>query len=101
VTAPLPLPLAPLVTVIHDELLTAVQPHPGPAVMATVPLPPPGPKLSRVGEIEYVQVAAPLWFTVNVLLAIVIVPEREDEPVLTSTEYETLPLPLPLAPAVT
>jgi len=35
---PLPLPLAPAVTVIHAALLVAVQVHPAPAVTLTVPL---------------------------------------------------------------
>jgi hypothetical protein len=34
----LPLPLAPLVTVIHDAELAAVQAHPAPAVTETVPV---------------------------------------------------------------
>ena len=50
---PLPLPLAPPVTVIHPSLLTAVQPHPAPAVTLTLPLPPPAATLALVGSIEY------------------------------------------------
>jgi hypothetical protein len=38
VTVPLPLPLAPPVTVIHEALLTAVHPQPDCAVTATVPV---------------------------------------------------------------
>lgn len=38
-TEPLPLPLAPLVTVSHDAVLTAVQPQPPAAVTVTVPEP--------------------------------------------------------------
>ena len=39
-TGPLPMPLAPEVTVIHAVLLLAVQSQPVPAVTATVPFPP-------------------------------------------------------------
>ena len=39
-TVPLPLPLAPAVTVIHAALPLAVQLHPSPAVTATVPVSP-------------------------------------------------------------
>jgi len=37
---PLPLPLAPAVTVIHAALLTAVHAQPAPAVTAVLPVPP-------------------------------------------------------------
>ena len=37
-TVPLPLPLAPAVTVIHAALLVAVHAQPAPAVTVTVPL---------------------------------------------------------------
>ena len=41
-TLPLPLPLAPLVTVNHDVLLTPVHAHPVGAVTAVDPVPPCG-----------------------------------------------------------
>jgi len=54
-----------------------------------------------VGEIAYVQLGAePLWLTVNVWPAIVIVPIRAVE-VFASTEYCTTPFPFPLEPDVT
>jgi hypothetical protein len=40
-TVPLAVPLAPLVTVIHETVLAAVQPHPAAAATVTVPVPPP------------------------------------------------------------
>ena len=55
VTVPLPLPLAPPVTVIHEALLVAVQAQPASAVTATAPVLPAGPYVARVGEMEYVQ----------------------------------------------
>jgi hypothetical protein len=55
VTVPLPVPLAPDVTVIHEALLTAVHPQPLPAVTVTLPDPPPDPKLCEVGDAAYVQ----------------------------------------------
>lgn len=39
-TAPVPVPRAPDVTVIHESLLDAVQAHAGPALTATEPVPP-------------------------------------------------------------
>ena len=50
---------------------------------------------------EYEQAAAPLWLTVNVSPATVIVPVRGDADELTSTVYPTLPFPVPLPPDVT
>ena len=49
---PLPVPLAPPVTVIHAALLAAVHAHPAPAVTVLLPLPPAAAKESLVGEIE-------------------------------------------------
>ena len=51
-TVPLPVPLAPEVTVSHDALLTAVHAHPAPAVNVTLPVPPAAPSDWLVGEIE-------------------------------------------------
>ena len=51
-TVPLPLPLAPLVTVSHDvALLTAVQAQPVAAVTLVDPVPPPAATVWLVGEI--------------------------------------------------
>ena len=58
---PLPLPLAPAVTVIQDALLVAFQVHPLPAVTVVLPVPPPDPTVWEVGEID----GAHAWY-VNV-----------------------------------
>jgi hypothetical protein len=42
----------------------------------------------------------PDWVTVNVSSPMVTVPVRDEVPVLAATEYDTLPLPDPLAPPV-
>ena len=58
-TVPLPLPLAPEVTVSQDVLLlTAVHAQVLPAVTATLPVPPTAPSDWLVGEIEYEHAAA-------------------------------------------
>ena len=43
----------------------------------------------------------PLWVIEKVLPAMVIVPVRDVMPELASTEYPTVPLPLPVDPEVT
>jgi hypothetical protein len=51
-TVPLPLPLAPLVTVSHDvSLLTPVHAHPAGAVTAVEPVPPAATTVWLVGAI--------------------------------------------------
>jgi hypothetical protein len=72
---PLPLPLAPLVIVIHDAPLDAVQLHPVATVTATVPVDAVAPTDALVGEIDGVQVR-PACVTANVFAAIVSVPVR-------------------------
>jgi hypothetical protein len=57
-TVPLPVPLAPDVTVIHDAWLTAVQPQPLPAVTVTLPSPPLDPKLCDAGVALMLHAAA-------------------------------------------
>jgi hypothetical protein len=47
------------VTVIHPALLVAVHAHPSPVITLTVPWAASGPMFASVGEIEYVQEAAP------------------------------------------
>jgi hypothetical protein len=51
VTEPLPVPVAPALTVIHATLLVAVHAQPVAAVTVTVPLPPAEVGLADVGEI--------------------------------------------------
>jgi hypothetical protein len=71
---------------IHEALLTAVHAQPEPTVTVTLAVPPVRVNLALVGEIEYVQTGAPLWLTVNVVPAIVSVPERWEVEVFASTE---------------
>jgi hypothetical protein len=63
------------VTVIHDALLTPVQPHPVPAVTVTLPVPPADVRLCDVGDALNVH-AAPASVTVIVVPATVSVPVR-------------------------
>ena len=76
----MPLPAAPVLTVIHVALLVAVQAQPVPAVTATVPVIPADVTAADAGEIEGAQTAA-AWLTVNVLPPIVSVPVRDVVPV--------------------
>jgi hypothetical protein len=73
-TVPLPLPLAPDVTVIHDALLTAVHPQPLPPVTVTLPDPPLDPTLCDVGDT--LKLHTPASVTVTVCPPTVRVPER-------------------------
>jgi hypothetical protein len=96
-TVPLPEPLAPEVTEIHETLLLAVQVQPAPAVTDTVPLPPDAGTDCVSGAIANEQ---PLpWVTVTVWPATVSVPDRFG-PVAAATANVTVPDPLPLAPEV-
>ena len=100
-TVPLPLPLAPLVTVSQDVLLlTPVHAHPVGAVTAVDPVPPLATTDWLVGVIEYEHAAA-AWFTVNVWPAIVSVPLRAVPFGFTVALKATVPAPVPLAPLVT
>ncbi len=58
-TVPLPVPVAPEVTVIHDVLLVAVHAQAASVITDTVPWPASGPMFASVGEIAYAQEAAP------------------------------------------
>ena len=64
-TLPLPLPDAPLVTVIHAALLVVVQAQPLVVVTAIVELSPLAGEFRLTGEIENVH-GAPAWVTVKV-----------------------------------
>jgi hypothetical protein len=83
---PLPLPLAPAVTVSQlVALLTAVQLQPLPAVTVTVPVVAADEaRFDEVGEIVNEHGAAG-WLTVNVWPPIVIVPVRDVVPALAAT----------------
>ena len=98
---PLPLPLAPAVTVIQAALLDRGPAAAVPAVTVTVPVAAADvARFDEAGEIVNVH-GAPACVTVKVCPAIVIVPVREVVPVLAATLKLTVPLPLPFAPAVT
>jgi hypothetical protein len=97
-TVPLPLPLAPAVIVSHEALLVAVHAQPAGAVTATgVPAPPAAPAVWLLDAIENAQL--PACDTVNVCPAMESVPLRA-APVLAAIVKLTVPLPLPLVPAV-
>ena len=63
-------------TRIHESLLAADHWQPAVVVTVTEPVPPAASTETEVGEIEYEHVGAPLWFTVKVRPAAVMVPER-------------------------
>ena len=97
-TGPLPVPDAPLVTVIHGALLTAVQAHQSAAVTVLLPLPPAGVNDWVVGEI--VGAHGPPCRTLTTVPAIVSDPSRLHVVVLAATSNVTEPLPDPEAPLV-
>ena len=71
---PLPLPVAPAVTLSQDAVLAAVQPQPSAVRTSKAPVPPPAGCVADEEESAIVQ-SAP-WFTVNVRPAMVSVPDR-------------------------
>ena len=108
---PLPWPLAPDVTVIHEVLLDALHVQVAPVDTLIVAELAPRPTLRLVGEIEYAHAAGGLGGgggggllaaceTVNVCPAIVTVPLR-DPLAFADTTYATLPLPVPDPPELT
>src|SRR5439155_1610012 len=99
VTLPLPVPAAPVATVIHASLLTAVHAHPVGAVTVVLPVPPPATTDWLVGEIVSVHVT-PAWVTVALLPPAVIVPLRDVVEVFAAAVNEIDPLPMPVPPAV-
>lgn len=87
--------------VIHELLLVALQAHPLPAVTVIVPVAAADVvRFEDVGEIVDEQ-GTPDCVTVNVAPAIVRVPDRPAVLVFAATANETVPGPLPAAPAVT
>jgi hypothetical protein len=84
VNVPLPLPVAPAVTVIQVALLVAFQLHPVGAKTVIVPAVPVAPALTNVGRIVVTH-DTPGWVTVNVLPPIVRVPVRDIVPVFAAT----------------
>ncbi len=100
-TEPVPLPLAPLVTVSHEVLLlTPVHAQPANVVTVVEPVPPAATTDWLVGLIEY-EHAAPACVTVSVCPPIVSVPLRCVVLALAAALNPTDPPPLPLAPLVT
>ena len=85
---------------IHPVLLTAVQLHPLGAVTATEPEPPVAVNVREPGAIVSVH-GAPAWPALNVFPAIVTDPVREALLGFAAALNVTVPLPDPLAPAVT
>lgn len=67
----------------------------------TEPVPPEALYDSDAGKMEYEQVTAPPWFTVKVLPAAVIVPDRGLAELLAAKPYATVPFPDPDEPDVT
>jgi hypothetical protein len=96
---PLPEPDAPAVTVIQVTLLTAVQAQPVVVVTVVDALPPAAGTDWLEGEIANEHGAA-AWVTVNVWLAIVIVPVRGLVAVLAAALKLAEPPPVPVAPLV-
>src|SRR4051794_6321658 len=97
ITLPLPLPLLPEVIDSHGALLLAVHAQPGPADTLTFDEPPAAGMVTPAAP-------PPTWhplvgFTVNVWPPMVSVPVREPA-WLAAALTCTVPLPLPLAPAV-
>lgn len=99
-TEPLPEPVAPAVTVIHEALLVVAQLQSVATVTALFPLPAAALKDCVVGEIDGVHAAASC-VTVNVTPAIVSVPLRLEATVFAATLNAVVPLPDPVAPLVT
>jgi hypothetical protein len=100
VTVPLPVPDAPDVTVSHDgSLLVAVHEHQLLAVTPMVPESPPTAIAWLAGEIATEQ-AAPDCDTAKLWPATVTVACRA-APLLADAAIDTVPLPVPDAPAVT
>jgi hypothetical protein len=85
-TVPLPVPLLPPVTLIHDALLVAAQLQPAGAVTCTLPDPPPDATERLAGESEYVQIVAPASLIVWVCPPTLMVPVRDAVLVLGATE---------------
>ena len=97
---PLPDPLPPAVMVIQDALAVAVQAHPACTVTAIVrPLPPAAGTLSEVGATAKLHVP-PACVSANACPAIVSVAARGLVVPFAATLYDTVPLPLPVAPPV-
>ena len=108
-TMPLPVPVAPAVTVIQLALLVAVRAHPVVPVIVTVTGPPAAPRLWYAGDkLKGPHVttpdcvgATPACVTVKVWPPMVTVPVRTTVVAFAATLSATEPLPVPVAPLVT
>src|ERR1051326_7631316 len=98
-TVPLPVPLEPLVMLIQLALVVADHGHGLAVVTLTLPLLAVLLNEALVPESAYVQ-TTPDWLTVNVCPPIVMAPLREFVVEFAATAYETVPLPVPVAPLV-
>ena len=99
-TEPVPVPLAPDVTVIQLVVLAAVQPHDPPVVTVMLLLvEADAPTAWLVGASVYTQ--APACVTLTVCPATVRLPDLGLVDKLAATEYVAVPLPAPLAPVFT
>jgi hypothetical protein len=97
---PLPLPVAPELTVSQAAPLIALQLQPLAAVTVNVPDAPPALTFTDAGESDGAH-AAPAWVTVKVSPPIVIDPVRDALDGFAAIEYDTEPLLVPVAPCVT
>src|SRR5262249_3863322 len=93
------MPLPPPVIVIHAAGVDALHAQPGGAVTWMVPVPPPAANDCALGARATLH-DMPAWSTVNVCPAIAIRPVRPLGLGLAATSYVTVPVPLPLVPAV-
>jgi hypothetical protein len=100
-TVPLPVPLAPAVTVIHAALLAAVHAQPEAEVTLTLVDSPAAIAVLAAGLIAKVQASTPPCVTVKVRPAIVMVPVRAAVAALAAAAYPTEPGPVPDPPEVT
>src|SRR5438876_464406 len=98
-TVPLPVPVAPVVTVIQVVLLTAVHEQPPGAVTVVLAVPPPATSDWLAGEIVSVHMT-PACVIAALLPPALIVPLRDVVEVFAAALNVTVPLPVPLAPAV-
>jgi hypothetical protein len=94
-TVPLPVPEAPLVSLIQETVLAAVQVQPDVAVTPTDPGPPSGGADCDVCDSEYEHPFA--WLIVTVRPATVAVPARASPP-FAAIVSRTSPSPFPPAP---
>src|SRR5579863_5413549 len=84
--------------VAHEADDEAVQAHPAVVVTATLPLPPAAVKEADIGAMLYEQ-AVPDWAIGNCTPPMVRLPDRP-APGLAATLNFTVPLPVPLVPAL-